>query len=95
MGHYSGQIADEVRLERMRPEQIGAALAKRAAIYMPFGAMEWHGYHNPVGLDCLKAHEQLVGLAIEAVGSCIRRSTSDPEADTVTGHIPIWSRMRL
>ena len=68
MGHYSGQIIDEVRLERMRPEQIGAALAKRAAIYMPFGAMEWHGYHNPVGLDCLKAHEQLVGLAIEAGG---------------------------
>lgn len=41
---------------------------KRAAIYVPFGAMEWHGYHNPVGLDCLKAHEQLVGLALATGG---------------------------
>jgi creatinine amidohydrolase len=52
----------------MRPSQIEAAVARRAAIYVPFGAMEWHGYHNPVGLDCLKAHEQLVGLAIETGG---------------------------
>ena len=68
MGHYSSRITDEVRLERMRPAQIEAARANRAAIYVPFGAMEWHGYHNPVGLDCLKAHEQLVGLALSAGG---------------------------
>ncbi|SVE21824.1 uncharacterized protein METZ01_LOCUS474678, partial [marine metagenome] len=52
----------------MRPAQIESAQAQRAAIYVPFGAMEWHGYHNPVGLDCLKAHEQLVGLALKAGG---------------------------
>lgn len=68
MGQYTDKIETEVRLERMRPSQIDAAVAKRAAIYVPFGAMEWHGYHNPVGLDCLKAHEQLVGLAIRAGG---------------------------
>jgi creatinine amidohydrolase len=68
MGIYSTNLAQEVRLERMHPAQIEAAKARRAAIYLPFGALEWHGYHNPVGLDALKAHEQLVGLAARADG---------------------------
>ncbi|MCU0519851.1 MAG: creatininase family protein, partial [Anaerolineae bacterium] len=38
------------------------------AIYVPFGSIEWHGYHNPVGLDAVKAHEQLVGLASRVGG---------------------------
>jgi creatinine amidohydrolase len=52
----------------MHPAQIDAAKAQRPAIYVPFGAVEWHGYHNPVGLDALKAHEQLVGLAVHSGG---------------------------
>ena len=68
MGIFTDQLTTEVRLERMRPEQIDAAKARRPAIYLPFGALEWHGYHNPVGLDALKAHEQLVGLAQRAGG---------------------------
>jgi creatinine amidohydrolase len=52
----------------MRPEQVAAAKAERPAIYVPFGAIEWHGYHNPVGLDAIKAHEQLVGLASRVGG---------------------------
>lgn len=63
MGIYSDHLSREVRLERMRPEQIEAAKAQRPAIYIACGSVEWHGYHNPVGLDTLKAHEQLVGLA--------------------------------
>lgn len=68
MGVYTDQLNEEVRLERMRPEQIERAKARRAAIYVPFGSIEWHGYHNPVGLDAIKAHEQLVGLAQVAGG---------------------------
>ena len=68
MGIFTDQLTTEVRLERMRPEQIDAAKARRPAIYLPFGALEWHGYHNPVGLDAHKAHEQLVGLAQRAGG---------------------------
>jgi creatinine amidohydrolase len=68
MGIYSTALAQEVRLERMHPAQIETAKARRAAIYVPFGALEWHGYHNPVGLDALKAHEQLVGLAAQVGG---------------------------
>ncbi len=68
MGIFSSHLEREVRLERMRPEQIDAAKTARPAIYVPFGAMEWHGYHNPVGLDGLKAHEQLIGLAVRVGG---------------------------
>ncbi|MCB0108419.1 MAG: creatininase family protein, partial [Caldilineaceae bacterium] len=65
---FTDQLTTEVRLERMHPDEIDAAKARRPAIYLPFGALEWHGYHNPVGLDALKAHEQLVGLARRAGG---------------------------
>lgn len=65
---FSEGLEHEVRLERMRPEQIEAAKRRQPAIYVPFGSIEWHGYHNPVGLDALKAHEQLVGLATRVGG---------------------------
>ena len=63
MGVFSSDIGREVRLERMRPAQIDAAIAGRPAVYVPFGSIEWHGRQNAVGLDAVKAHEQLVGLA--------------------------------
>jgi len=68
MGVFSDQLEHEVRLERMRPEEIEAAKAKRPAVYAAFGSIEWHGRHNPVGLDAVKAHEQLVGLAVRVGG---------------------------
>jgi len=68
MGAFSSHLEQEVRLERMRPAQVDAAKARRAAIYVPFGSVEWHGRQNPVGLDAIKAHEQLVGLAVRAGG---------------------------
>ncbi len=68
MASYSDGLSVEVRLERMRPEAVEAAKAARPAIYVPCGSIEWHGYHNPVGLDAIKAHEQLVGLASRVGG---------------------------
>jgi creatinine amidohydrolase len=68
MGVYSDRLKTEVRLEWMRPEQVEAAKERCRAIYVPFGSLEWHGYHNVVGLDAVKAHEQLVGLAAEVGG---------------------------
>ena len=70
MGRFSDRLQREVRLERMRPDQIDAAKARRPAIYVPFGSIEWHGRQNAVGLDAIKAHEQLVGLA-ERVGGVV------------------------
>jgi len=68
MGFYSDQLAQEVRLERMRPGQVEHARLACPAIYVPFGSLEWHGIHNPIGLDAIKAHEQLVGLAVRCGG---------------------------
>jgi creatinine amidohydrolase len=68
MGVFSSELEREVRLERMRPAQIDDAMKRRAAIYVPFGSIEFHGRQNAVGLDAIKAHEQLVGLAIRAGG---------------------------
>ena len=37
---------------------------------MPIGTIEWHGAHNPVGLDTLKIHALLVKCA-EAIGGLV------------------------
>jgi creatinine amidohydrolase len=47
----------EVRAERLRPSQIKACRAAADIAFLPLGALEWHGLHNPIGLDALKAHE--------------------------------------
>ncbi len=68
MARFTDALTREVRLERMRPEAVEAAKAAQPSIYVPFGSIEWHGYHNPGGLDAVKAHEQLVGLASRVGG---------------------------
>jgi creatinine amidohydrolase len=61
MNHSSAER--EVRLERLRPRQIAEAIEEFPAVYAAFGSIEWHGRQNPVGLDTLKANEQLILLA--------------------------------
>ncbi|NRA40088.1 MAG: creatininase family protein [Planctomycetes bacterium] len=68
MAIFSDQLEKEVRLEYMRPAQIIAAREERAAVYIPLGVLEWHGWQNAMGLDGIKAHEHLVGLAQKAGG---------------------------
>ena len=55
--------AREVRYERLRPAQIVAAREETPVAYLPIGTIEWHGEHNPVGLDTLKAHALAVRCA--------------------------------
>jgi len=68
MDIHSSDPDREVRLEFMRPGQIDAAIRQRPTLYVPFGAIEWHGRQNAVGLDALKPHEQLVRLARKVGG---------------------------
>lgn len=68
MGVFSDHLTTEVRIERMRPDQVAIAKSLNPSIYIPFGSVEWHGIQNPVGLDTIKAHEQLVGLASQVGG---------------------------
>lgn len=39
----------------LRPDELAAILAATPAAYVPWGALEWHGPHLPLGLDGLVA----------------------------------------
>ncbi|MBN1419150.1 MAG: creatininase family protein [Planctomycetes bacterium] len=59
----SGSTDREVRYERLRPAQIVEARSARSIAYIPIGTIEWHGAHNPVGLDTLKVHALAIRCA--------------------------------
>jgi creatinine amidohydrolase len=46
----------EVRLEFLHPKELEEARAACATIFQPLGTIEWHGKHNVLGLDAVKAH---------------------------------------
>lgn len=52
----TGVYCVERRLERLRPAQINRLMNAMPLVFMPLGAVEWHGWHAPVGLDSLVAH---------------------------------------
>jgi len=47
---------ERVCYELLRPEQVKALRDKAAIAYVVAGTIEWHGFHNPLGTDGLKAH---------------------------------------
>ncbi len=46
----------EVRLEFLHPKDLEDAKAACATVFQPLGTIEWHGVHNILGLDAVKAH---------------------------------------
>lgn len=59
-----------VQYERLRPDQIVARRRACPVAYLPIGTLEWHGVHNPVGLDALKIHA-LLGACAETIGGLV------------------------
>ena len=57
-----------VQYERLSPAQIVARRENCPVAYLPIGTLEWHGEHNPVGLDGLKIHALLIACAEEIGG---------------------------
>jgi len=57
--------------ERMIPSEIETILEAAPIAYIPWGALEYHSYHNPVGLDGIKAHGLCIDLAQEVGGLVI------------------------
>jgi creatinine amidohydrolase len=51
------------RLEELFPAALEQRLATRPLIILPFGTIEWHSYHLPLGLDSLKAQALCEGIA--------------------------------
>jgi len=59
-----------IQYEESRPEAVREMLASAPVAYVPMGALEWHGEHNPLGLDGLKAYA-LCAKAAERTGGVL------------------------
>lgn len=57
--------------EKLRPIQIESICSKNPIAYLPWGALEYHGNHNPIGLDGIKAQGLCIDLAKEVGGIVI------------------------
>lgn len=53
----------EVCYEKLLPSAIVRQREACPVAYLPIGTIEWHGVHNPVGLDTLKIHALCVRCA--------------------------------
>lgn len=60
-----------IQWELMLPEEFRQAMGKLPVVFLPLGTVEWHGEHNALGLDSVKAHELLVRAAAEAGGGIV------------------------
>ncbi len=47
---------DKVCYEQMWPREVVVARQAKPLAYLPLGTLEWHGPHNVLGLDAIKAH---------------------------------------
>jgi creatinine amidohydrolase len=75
----SDSLSRSVQLQYMRPAQLEAAARAFPVVYVPFGLIEWHGRHLPLGNDALKAHGFLVKVA-EAYGGVVYPPVYYPSA---------------
>lgn len=57
-----------MRYELSKPQEYRLAREKAPIAYIPWGAHEWHGVHNPLGTDTLKAHGMCLALCAETGG---------------------------
>lgn len=57
-----------MKYEEMKPREINAVLRECPLAYIAWGALEWHGVQNPVGLDTLKAYHMALELCRETGG---------------------------
>jgi len=67
----------EVRWEKLRPRDMEKRVDELPVVYVPFGSLEWHGYHNPLGLDTIKARALCLHSA-EKYGGVVTPATFWP-----------------
>lgn len=80
----NNRLSASVQLQYMRPRQLEEALRLFPVVYVPFGLIEWHGQHLPLGTDALKAHGILVKCA-EQFGGVVYPPVYFPWAKYVKG----------
>jgi creatinine amidohydrolase len=59
----TNELSPLVQMQYLRPRQLEKAGREFPVVYVPFGLIEWHGQHAPLGTDALKAHGILVKCA--------------------------------
>ena len=57
-----------VQWERMLPAEFRLAFEKLPVVFLPLGTVEWHGEHDALGLDALKAHALCISAAKKSGG---------------------------
>src|SRR5512136_2272998 len=77
-------LSSAVQMQYLRPRQLEEALRVFPVVYVPFGLIEWHGKHLPLGNDALKAHGILVKCA-EQFGGVVFPPIYFPYAQFVRG----------
>jgi creatinine amidohydrolase len=68
------QMIENVNMERMRPKQLLAAIAKCPVVYVPLAPLEWHGPHLPLNVDAIHATAVCEGVA-QIVGGVVYPTT--------------------
>ena len=53
---YFDASLDPFKIEFLRPDELCGRIDACPVAFVPLGTLEWHGHHNPIGLDALKAH---------------------------------------
>ncbi|MCL2286802.1 MAG: creatininase family protein [Firmicutes bacterium] len=59
----NNKLSTNVQMQFLRPAQLEKRGRDFPVVYVPFGLIEWHGHHLPLGNDALKAHAILVKAA--------------------------------
>lgn len=72
--HESDSGRAKVRYAELLPHEFRQRLADRPIAYLPFGTLEWHGEHLPLGSDALiseglmvRAAQRLGGIVLPAI----------------------------
>ena len=60
----------KVQYKELFPDEFDAALSENPLAFLPLGAMEFHGWHDVLGLDSIKA-KRLCVLAAERTGGIV------------------------
>jgi creatinine amidohydrolase len=61
----------ECRWEYLLPREFRVAFAALPVVFLPLGTVEWHGEHNALGLDSVKAHALCCIAAQKAGGGIV------------------------
>jgi creatinine amidohydrolase len=79
-------IPAEVRVQYLRPGELLSILKTFPVAYQPIGTLEWHGRHNPLGCDAIKAERLCIEAAKRTGGAVMPPIFFSADAYRDLGH---------